>query len=126
MWNLLTASFVNTTVPEVRTRSFPRRAPAGARGGAERTAPRRTDSGAAIKGAEAAAAAYAYLTPPRTAQVLFAVAALLLLARIIEPIYGSTEFLRLLVVVATTSSTITFVGAYIFYLTSPDKDGSVL
>lgn len=52
--------------------------------------------------------------------------ALLLLARIIEPIYGSTEFLRLLLIVAVAGSTATFLGAYLFYLTSPYKDGAVL
>jgi hypothetical protein len=48
------------------------------------------------------------------------------LARVIEPIYGSTEFLRLLLVVATASASIVFVAVYLLYLTSPSKDGKVL
>lgn len=64
--------------------------------------------------------------PIPSPQLVFAVVALLLLARIIEPIYGSTEFLRLLLVVAGASCSLTFVGAYFLYLTSPDKDGSTL
>lgn len=54
------------------------------------------------------------------------IVALLLLARVIEPIYGSTEFLRMLLVTSTASSTAIFVGVYILYLTSPSKDGDML
>ncbi|KAI8463264.1 MAG: eukaryotic integral membrane protein-domain-containing protein [Monoraphidium minutum] len=59
-------------------------------------------------------------------ELLFSVASLLLLARVIEPIYGSTEFLRLLLVAALSASAATFVGSYVAYLASPDKDGSIL
>jgi len=59
-------------------------------------------------------------------KALAEIAALLLLARVIEPIYGSTEFLRLLLTVAVSSSAAVFVGVYLLYLVSPDKDGKVL
>ncbi len=43
---------------------------------------------------------------------------LLLLSRLIEPIYGSKEFLKFLVVVELLTSTATFVGVYIAYATT--------
>lgn len=44
---------------------------------------------------------------------------LLLLARIIEPVYGSTEFLKYILVVDLVSSTATFVVAYFVFMTAP-------
>jgi hypothetical protein len=64
--------------------------------------------------------------PPPLWQALAEIGALLALARIIEPIYGSTEFLRLLLIVATSSSAVVFIAVYLLYLTSPSKDGKVL
>ena len=59
-------------------------------------------------------------------KALAEIAALLLLARIIEPIYGSTEFLRLLLLLAASGGVVTFVAVYLLYLISPSKDGKVL
>lgn len=44
---------------------------------------------------------------------------LLLLARIIEPVYGSTEFLKYILVVDLSSSFATFVMAYFVFMTAP-------
>lgn len=44
---------------------------------------------------------------------------LLLLARIVEPVYGSTEFLKLILLTDIASSVGTFVMAYIIFLTAP-------
>jgi hypothetical protein len=46
---------------------------------------------------------------------------LLLLARIIEPVYGSTEFLKLILVVDFAASTATFCIAYIIFLSAPHE-----
>lgn len=53
------------------------------------------------------------------AQVVLEVLALLLLARIIEPVYGSTEFLKLILVVDFGASLATFVLAYVIFLSVP-------
>lgn len=53
-------------------------------------------------------------------EVLVMIMALLLLARIIEPVYGSTEFLKLILVVDFAASTATFCIAYIIFLSAPD------
>ena len=53
-------------------------------------------------------------------------AALLALARVVEPVYGSAEFLRLVGVAALGGGGATFVLAYVYYLASPAKDGRVL
>lgn len=52
-------------------------------------------------------------------QVLVAVVSLLLLARIIEPVYGSTEFLKYILVVDVSSSFATFVMAYFVFMSAP-------
>lgn len=59
-------------------------------------------------------------------QALAEVAALLFMARAVEPIYGSTEMLRFIMVVALTSSVATFAVVYVIYLVSPLKEGTVL
>lgn len=41
-------------------------------------------------------------------------------------VYGSTEFLRYMLLLAAGGGAITFAGAYLVYLASPSKDGSVL
>jgi hypothetical protein len=52
---------------------------------------------------------------------------LLLLARIIEPVYGSTEFLKLILIVDFAASTATFCIAYIIFLSAPeDRKGRTL
>lgn len=52
-------------------------------------------------------------------QVLVAVVSVLLLARVIEPVYGSTEFLKFILLVELLSSIITFVLAYVIFMTAP-------
>jgi hypothetical protein len=52
-------------------------------------------------------------------QVLVAIVSLLLLARVIEPVYGSTEFLKYILAVDLCSSLGTFVMAYIIFMTAP-------
>lgn len=52
-------------------------------------------------------------------QVLIAVMALLLLARIIEPVYGSTEFLKYILIVDVSSSFATFAMAYFVFMSAP-------
>lgn len=52
-------------------------------------------------------------------QVLVAIVSLLLLARVIEPVYGSTEFLKFILAVDLCSSLGTFVMAYIIFMTAP-------
>jgi len=54
------------------------------------------------------------------------VAALLLLARSIEPVYGSTEFLRLVGVLDLSGALATFFSVYVYYLASSAKTGKVL
>lgn len=54
-------------------------------------------------------------------QVLVAIVSLLLLARIIEPVYGSTEFLKYILVVDLISSLFTFIFAYIVFMTAPQS-----
>jgi membrane associated rhomboid family serine protease len=51
--------------------------------------------------------------------VVVAVVSLLLLARIIEPVYGSTEFLKFILVVELFSSIATFIVAYIVFMAAP-------
>jgi hypothetical protein len=53
--------------------------------------------------------------------VLVALVSLLLLARIIEPVYGSTEFLKYILVVDLCSSVATFVMAYFIFMTAPQS-----
>lgn len=53
-------------------------------------------------------------------------AALLLLARSIEPVYGSTEFLRLVGVLDLSGALATFFSVYVYYLASSAKTGKVL
>jgi hypothetical protein len=62
----------------------------------------------------------------RTGQVVAEVAAVLVLARIIEPIYGSMEFAKLVLLVDTCTSLATFVSAYLYYILSTAKTGAVL
>lgn len=62
------------------------------------------------------------LTPVRRLrplQVLVAIVSLLLLARVIEPVYGSTEFLKYILVVDLCSCFATFVMAYFVFMTAP-------
>ncbi|KAF6261762.1 eukaryotic integral membrane protein-domain-containing protein [Scenedesmus sp. NREL 46B-D3] len=54
-------------------------------------------------------------------EVLLMMVSLLLLARVIEPVYGSTEFLKLILVVDFATSTATFCIAYIIFLSAPDE-----
>ncbi len=49
-----------------------------------------------------------------------------MLARIIEPIYGSMEFAKLVLLVDTCTSLATFVSAYLYYILSTAKTGAVL
>ena len=51
--------------------------------------------------------------------MLVAVVSLLLLARIVEPVYGSTEFLKFILVVDLCSSLATFILAYFVFMTAP-------
>jgi hypothetical protein len=46
------------------------------------------------------------------------VVSLLLLARVIEPIYGSTEFLKLILIVDVITSTLVVVAVYCAYAAS--------
>ncbi len=64
--------------------------------------------------------------PLSQTQSVAEIAALLLLARLVEPIYGSTEFLRMVLVVASASGFAVFAGVYLLYLVAADKDGKVL
>jgi hypothetical protein len=60
-------------------------------------------------------------------QVLVMMMSLLLLARIIEPVYGSTEFLKLVLIVDFAASTATFCIAYVIFLSAPeDRKGRTL
>jgi hypothetical protein len=52
-------------------------------------------------------------------QVLLEIVCLLLLARVIEPVYGSTEFLKLILVVDFGASITTFIFAYVVFLSVP-------
>lgn len=51
--------------------------------------------------------------------MLVAIVSLLLLARVIEPVYGSTEFLKYILVVDLCSCFATFVMAYFIFMTAP-------
>lgn len=52
---------------------------------------------------------------------------LLLLARVIEPVYGSTEFLKLILIVAFSSGLATFLIAYCIFLSAPaERKGKTL
>ncbi|GBF88880.1 hypothetical protein Rsub_01379 [Raphidocelis subcapitata] len=59
-------------------------------------------------------------------KALAEIASLLVLARVVEPVYGSTEFLRLLLLVAASTGAATFVGVYLFYLINTSKEGGIL
>jgi hypothetical protein len=54
-------------------------------------------------------------TPPCRPQLALNVAALILLARLIEPVYGSREFIKLLAIVNCATTVCVFVGVYISY-----------
>lgn len=54
------------------------------------------------------------------------IAAVLLLARAIEPVYGSTEFLKLVLLVDFSCCLATFITVYLIYLASPNKEGGTL
>eukprot|EP00878_Enallax_costatus_P029224 GHUV01031669.1.p1 GENE.GHUV01031669.1~~GHUV01031669.1.p1 ORF type:complete len:308 (+),score=60.09 GHUV01031669.1:444-1367(+) len=79
---------------------------------------------------------YSCLQPPPTAhisscclaaQVVFMIISLLLLAPIIEPVYGSTEFLKLILIVDVAMCFGTFMLAYLIFITAPwDKKGRTL
>jgi membrane associated rhomboid family serine protease len=53
--------------------------------------------------------------------VLVAVVSLLLLARLIEPVYGSTEFLKFVLFAELSASVATFVLAYLVFLGAPQS-----
>jgi hypothetical protein len=54
------------------------------------------------------------------------VVSLLLLARVIEPIYGSTEFLKLILLVDVITSVLTVVGVYCVFAASQGTRALVL
>lgn len=55
------------------------------------------------------------------------IVSLLLLARIIEPVYGSTEFLKLILIVDVVMCCGTFMLAYLIFITAPwDRKGRTL
>ncbi len=121
MWNLLTAGFITTNPLKVRTT---------ARTGRPRAPQTRAAAPAARAGAPRAPCQRPGCTAPawrrllrdrrrRAAcappQVLVEVLGLLLLSRLVEPIYGSKEFLKFLVIVELLASTATFVAVYLAY-----------
>jgi membrane associated rhomboid family serine protease len=53
--------------------------------------------------------------------VLGAIVSLLLLARVIEPVYGSTEFLKFILVAQLAAGTATFVLAYLVFILAPQQ-----
>lgn len=59
-------------------------------------------------------------------KALAEICALLALARLVEPVYGSAEFLRLVLVSAAGAGAATFAAAYVLYVASPAKDARVL
>ena len=56
--------------------------------------------------------------------MLLEIVSVLLLARIIEPIYGSTEFLKLVLLVDFFSCLLTFGGAYCIYAAAPGRQAA--
>lgn len=86
-------------------------------------------------GGEPAQVAQPLSPPPATAQlvlgvctqVLIMIISVPLLARIIEPVYGSTEFLKLILLVDVAASIGTFVLAYIIFIAAPaERKGKTL
>jgi len=63
---------------------------------------------------------------PSPVKVLLEVVSVLLLARIIEPIYGSTEFLKLVLLVDFFPCLMTFIMAYCVFLAAPGRLANVL
>jgi hypothetical protein len=76
--------------------------------------------------AHAAATAHRHHNRAATTQALAEVGALLLLARSIEPVYGSTELVKLIALINLFSGGLTFVGVYLIYIASPARSAALL
>lgn len=62
------------------------------------------------------------LVTDNLAVLAFNVAALILLARLVEPVYGSKEFLKFLGVVSLSCGVVVFVGAYVMFASTHEAD----
>lgn len=64
---------------------------------------------------------------PEHAQLAFEVLAVLFLTRLVEPVYGSKEFLKFLLVVDLSINVCVLTGVYIYFATSKeDRKGDML
>ena len=60
-------------------------------------------------------------TASNLVEALFSVGALLLLARLVEPVYGSTELLRFILVVDVSACAMTFIMAFLVLIFAPQE-----
>ena len=60
-------------------------------------------------------------TSSNLVEALFSVGALLLLARLVEPVYGSTELLRFILVVDVSACAMTFIMAFLVFIFAPQE-----
>lgn len=64
--------------------------------------------------------------PPRSPQLAFEVVAVLLLTRLVEPVYGSKEFLKFLFIVDLSVNACVLAGAYLVFALGQDAEGDIL
>ncbi len=60
------------------------------------------------------------------AQLVFEVVAVLLLTRLVEPVYGSKEFLKFLFIVDLSVNACVLAGAYLVFALGQDAEGDIL